>query len=243
MMENRRRGWTEEEDKQLKELFMKIPVTEIAKKLARKTENVRNRLDKIITIEDRSGSSWSNLEDEILLKYYGNMPVDELAKLLKRSKRSVTGRISRLEGTKEVSLVTGNYSSYDVSMFLGVTDSNVRRWSLSGHIDMIKVNRKWYIPSDVFWKWVKDNPNNIKANKVRDEDILVAPKWYQDLIAKMKRENSNSIKGEMFTSSEDALIWRLYTTGADIKEITANTKRTQNSVSHRIRVLRKKKWG
>lgn len=232
--------WTEEEDKLLIKLFNTTTITEMINQLNKTESKVRTRISKVVTIESRKGYPWSQIEDEILFKHYGNMPLEKLSKLVVRTPRAIKDRVKRLEGVIDISTVTGNYKSVDLVQYTGVDASTIGNWVRRGKLPMVRVNKDYFIEQDVFWKWLKNNTELIRTNKVNDSDIIGTPKWYQDFIASGKRKDKRL--HVPFTPTEDALIWRLYTNGVKIEEITSNTKRTYHSVSHRLRKLRSQKW-
>jgi hypothetical protein len=87
--------WTEDEREFLRNNYKKIPIGEIAHKLNRTIDSIKNTASRMGVCSARS-KPWTD-EDEVFLRTkYPKMQVKDIALALGRSKESVSGKISRI---------------------------------------------------------------------------------------------------------------------------------------------------
>lgn len=86
--------WTEAERDFLKSNYKKIPTSDIALKLNRTIDSIKNTASRM-GISESLKRPWSIKEEEYLKTNYKKMTVKDIAAVLNRSKESVSGKISR----------------------------------------------------------------------------------------------------------------------------------------------------
>lgn len=234
-------NWTDDELKFLVKHWHKISNKEIAEKLGRTEQNVKDKANKIITFEHMSNRKWSEYENELLRKLYGTINLDNLSKRLKRTKGAILKQIFKLEGTKSALVIQPLYSVDDVCEFIGLSRNTIIRRINAGVIPFFKVNRQFVIKDDVFWRWLKDNLHEPNYNNISDEVLMFVPEWYSKIISEKKRELREDRKNKPWTSHEDALLWSMMLKGMSHRIIAENLNRGRSSISHRASHLSKKK--
>ena len=88
-----KRRWTDKEIAFMKDYYGVLPAKEIAERLDRSYDAIRNKASELGITKD---NTWSDKEIALLKALYGRMPASEIAKILDKTEAAIYHKASRL---------------------------------------------------------------------------------------------------------------------------------------------------
>jgi DNA-binding CsgD family transcriptional regulator len=248
----KRKPWTKEEDRILKDYYNILAVQDIQVILPHRS---------IKTITERARSlqltaqvkNWSNEEVEYLMDKWGNMSVSNISKKLGRSENAVLLKAYKLGMNNQV-IANGAYlRPKDIADILNIEIRNIYYWLDYGYIEYrrlkIKSIKKYQISIDSFMEFLNKYQNLWNA-KCADMTLIKScfvncsamgnytlPKWLEQkisedtIVLKMKEYKS-------WTTKEEEKLIQLLRQGKNNKEIASLLNRSVYSVQGKAKHIK-----
>jgi DNA-binding CsgD family transcriptional regulator len=249
---SKKKLWTKDEDRILKDYYNIIEVQDIQIILPHRsiktiTERARNLG---LTTQVKN---WSGNEIEYLMDKWGNMTITNISRKLERSENAVLLKAHKL-GLKNQVIANGTYlRPKDIADILNVEIRNVYYWIDHGYIDYrrlrIRSMKKYQIDIDSFKNFL-DKHQNLWDSKIADMTLIkscfincsttgtyMLPKWMEDKIA----GDATVIKIKEYknwTTKEEEKLSSLLEQGKNNKEIARILNRSIYSVQGKVRHIK-----
>lgn len=227
--------WNKEEIQYLIKNHKLKSVNEIAEYLNRDRTSVINKVKKLrddgVKYKNKNHDIWSEEDDYLLLHSYGNGSIDNLCVRLKRTKVAIGHRLRFLLGTSDVEQVSDVYRIKTITEIMGVGRNKVTKL-LDGKIEHIVFDKSCRIVKiDTFWKWMKNNMNEINPYNINEDILEICPDWYFKEVCSMKANNFK-LPNKPWTKGELTLLKHLLVKNLSYKEIAMQiTTRTELAIS------------
>lgn len=187
-----------------------------------------------------SKKRWSEEEKEFLEDYWGIRTIKYLSTKLKRSQRAIEHKAIQLNlgGAYE----TGDYLlASDVARMFNCDFCVIKRWFKLGlpYTDRALNQKKMYrIKHQDLINWLKNNQNEWSSTELEMYALGEESDWLKEkrILDKDKIPKNTRKK---FTQTEDKIIINLFNMGKRAIDIATELGRSEDSIKHRIKKLRK----
>lgn len=241
-MSNNQRKWSEEEIEYLKKNATKKSIKDIAKKLNRTENSIKNKYQHLKL--KSSNKIWTEYELNYIQDNWGKKTYEEMSKKLKRSAGAIKEKGARLglgyRFHSNPNLITFSklleafnfYSGYKYWEELFVrnnfpmeymhTDNNIYK--------MININK--------FWKWAENNKKILNFSKMQKNILGKEPDWV-DIKRKADLNTPSKVShNRLWTVQEDSLlISKVKSNKYTYADLSKEFNRTQCAIKRRLRDL------
>jgi transcriptional regulator with XRE-family HTH domain len=172
---------------------------------------------------------WTQEEIDFLTEHIGEMELSKICKKLGRTKSSVETKADRLN----LAIVTNSllFNISQVAAILGVDAKTIRHWIESyglpaKNLQLRKQKRK-FIDLDSLMKWLKNNPDRWRADRVEEYSLGTEPEW---LVKKRREDNKRVDKKhkQRWTKEEIKTIYSMRSMHKSWEEIGKALNRSTN---------------
>lgn len=184
-------------------------------------------------------------EEAYLLDSYGEVSMMGMMRHLGRSQAAIRQKMLASEGTHDLTLLSGTFTTKQVADALGVTARTINDWVANRGLKAKRLNRtagkkrfRQFLSADDVWAFVKANREAFAFGKVTTGILLPEPDWLADEVARAKR---TPLKRPVnWTPQEDAQALSLDSQGVHYTDIALRLQRPAGGVWRRISLLRKR---
>ena len=179
---------------------------------------------------------WTEYEEQYMNKHYLYQSTKRTAEFLNRSIYSVKRKATQL-GLN--AYCNDRLNAKTIAKCFGVDITAVLRWIQKLNLPAKEINietqTRYLIDAEDFWKWAEQNKSEINWSRYELCSILPEPSWVEVDKAKYKTKRHR----KRFTANEIVLVKHMIHRGMTSKEIAVEMGRTNESIKHLFRKLKK----
>lgn len=179
---------------------------------------------------------WTEYEEKYMNKHYLYQSTKKTAEFLNRSIYSVKRKATQLGLNAYCS---DKLNARTVAKCFGVDTAVVLRWIHKLNLPAREVNAetqiRYLIDAEEFWKWAEQNKFEINWSRYELCSILPEPRWVEFEKSRYKTTRHR----KRFTDNEIVQVKHMIHRGMTFKEIAAELGRTDESIKHLFRKLKK----